>query len=305
MASTPQVIRPCRCQAAMGKVPAPPRRAKAGRRSPTQQSSMPPVPKVTLASPGRVQPWPISDACWSPAIPAMGGAPGRALAGPTTPLESTTAGRTLRGMRRASRMVSSHADPSPRESGDPGVAGVGDVQSTVRQGPRHPGVDGAEAEVAVAVGVGQVEEHGQLGGRFVGRHPDPLRLEGQAGPHRPQVLPADAGPHGDTGRPVPDDGRGALVGDPDAPDRAGGVQGGPGHLEDGTGHGGGVELDEGRRRGGREHLDVVDVVDGPVAVDRRGPHPRGADVDDEDAHGRPLTASRAPRTATGARACPG
>ena len=56
MASTPQVIRPWRCQAAMGNVPAPPRRGKSGRCVPTQQSSMPPVPKVTLANPGRVQP---------------------------------------------------------------------------------------------------------------------------------------------------------------------------------------------------------------------------------------------------------
>ena len=115
-ASTPQVRRPARCHATMGKVPAVPRRAKAGRPSPTHRSSMPPVPKVAFASPGRVQPCPTSDACWSPAMPHTTGDPVNAVAAPTAPDESTMAGSTVGGMRRASRMAWSHPDPSAASS---------------------------------------------------------------------------------------------------------------------------------------------------------------------------------------------
>ncbi len=305
MASTPQVMRPWRCQAAMGNVPAPPRRAKAGRSAPTQQSSMPPVPNVTLANPGRVQPWPTSDACWSPAIPAMGGAPGSALAGPTTPLESTTVGRTPRGMRKASRIVSFHAAASPHSPVTPALLASVTCRAPFDRVHATQVSTVPKQRSRLAVGVGQIEEHGQLGGRFVGRHPDPLGLQGQAGPDRPQVLPTDPGSDGDAGRPVPDDGGGPLVGDADAPDRSGGVESGTSHLENRGGHGGGVELDEGRGRRRGEDLDVVDVADGPVTVDGGGSDPRRPDVDDEDAHDDPLTASRALRTATGGRACPG
>ena len=63
---------------------------------------MPPVPKVIFARPGRMQPWPTSDACWSPAMPAIGGAPGEPVASPTTPVESTTRAAPTRGMLSAS-----------------------------------------------------------------------------------------------------------------------------------------------------------------------------------------------------------
>src|SRR6516162_3601583 len=59
---------------------------------------MPPLPNVALASPGSVQPWPTSDACWSPAIPQIGGAPGSAVAVPTAPDESTIAGMRISGI---------------------------------------------------------------------------------------------------------------------------------------------------------------------------------------------------------------
>src|SRR3712207_6999654 len=47
----------------------PPRWSNVGRSAPTHTSSMPPVPNVILAMPGRTQLWPTSEACWSPAMP--------------------------------------------------------------------------------------------------------------------------------------------------------------------------------------------------------------------------------------------
>ncbi len=73
---------------------------------------MPPVPKVALARPGRVHPWPTSDACWSPAIPAMGGRPGSSTASPATPVESTMVGSMEAGIRSSSKTAASHAEPS-------------------------------------------------------------------------------------------------------------------------------------------------------------------------------------------------
>ena len=58
---------------------------------------MPPLPKVIFARPGRTQPCPISDACWSPSSAAIGGDPGRAVASPHTPTESTTRGERRHG----------------------------------------------------------------------------------------------------------------------------------------------------------------------------------------------------------------
>ena len=72
--------------------------ADGGSPGPTHWSSIPPVPKVALARPGRVQPWPTREACWSPAMPQMGGAPGSAVAAPTAPDESTTAGIIGKGI---------------------------------------------------------------------------------------------------------------------------------------------------------------------------------------------------------------
>ena len=47
-------------------------------------------------------------------MPAMGGEPGSATASPTTPEESTTAGSTDEGTRRASSVGSDQPDPSER-----------------------------------------------------------------------------------------------------------------------------------------------------------------------------------------------
>ena len=50
------------------------------------------MPNVSLPSPGSTQPCPASEPCWSPTIAASGGAPGSAVAWPTTPNVSTIVG---------------------------------------------------------------------------------------------------------------------------------------------------------------------------------------------------------------------
>ena len=164
-----------------------------------QTSSIPPVPSVSFVAPGTTQPWPRSDACWSPARPPIGGAPGRAVASATTPAESTIAGSTSGGIRSASSTAGSQPDPSASEqAGHGGVAGIGDVGGAAGQRPGQPGVDRPEGQLAgrgpAPVGVGHVEEEGELGGRGVGGEVQPLGLEGQAHADGAEVLPADAGP---------------------------------------------------------------------------------------------------------------
>ena len=105
------------------------------------------------------------------------------------------------------------------------------------QGPRHPRVDGAEAQVALAVGVGDVEQDGELGGRGAGGDVDALGLQAEAHARGAQVLPADPGTHGDARGPVPQHRRRPLVGDAHRRHRpAGGGERGPGHLQGGGGH---------------------------------------------------------------------
>ena len=113
IASIPQVSLPLRLHATIGKVPPGPRRGKPGRSSPTHRSSIAPVPKVALARPGRTQPWPTSEACWSPASPRWAERPaGR------WPLRtrrwSPLGGRTPCGMRKhLEHRSSSHSAALP------------------------------------------------------------------------------------------------------------------------------------------------------------------------------------------------
>ena len=107
-ASSPHVTCPPRRQATIGNVPDGPLRANAGGLSPRQTSSIPPVPNVILAMPGRVQPWPMSDACWSPAMPAMGGEPGSADASPDHPRRVDDRRHHPAGMSSASRRGVDH-----------------------------------------------------------------------------------------------------------------------------------------------------------------------------------------------------
>ena len=155
---------------------------------------MPPVPNVILAGPGRTQPWPMSDACWSPAMPAIGGAPGErgGLA--------DGAGRV--DDRRASRRAGCAARRGPRwsqpvavaveQSGDRGVGGVGDVERALGQVPDDPGVDRADAEVAVAVGVGVSSRWPTLVADWLGARRSALALQHEAVADGAQVLPAEA-----------------------------------------------------------------------------------------------------------------
>ena len=175
------------------------------------------------------------------------------------------------------------------QAGHPGVRGVGDVQRTVGQDPGDPGVDGAEGQLPPLgprpVRVGEVEDGGQLGGRGVGCDPDALALQLEAGADRAQVLPAEARPDRLARRPVPHQGGGPLVGDPDGRHRAAVGQAAGGHLGDGRGDGRAVELDESGERGVGQDGHVVDVLDGGVGAHDGPAYARGADVDDQDAHG--------------------
>jgi hypothetical protein len=179
------------------------------------------------------------------------------------------------------------------------------------EGPGQPGVDGPEGELAglgpAPVGIGQVQQEGELGGRGVGGQAQALGLEGEAGPHRAQVLPAHAGADRGARRPLPADRRRPLVGDPHPGHRPGpGGQRLGGDLEGGAGQLGRVELDEVGHRGGGQHLAVHGG--GHLARFRhhRGPHPAGARVDGQHrarlAHG--VTGAgcgRRPRTRPGSR----
>ena len=183
------------------------------------------------------------------------------------------------------------------QPGHRGVAGIGDVEPTVRQRPRQPRVDRAEAQVARAVRVVRVQEGGELGGGLVGGQPDAV-LAGQreAVEHRAQVLPADGRGDGDAGGAIPQHGRGPLVGDADRIDRAALGEGGAGRGEHRGGHLGGVELDEPGERRARWQSLLVDVGDGGVGLDDGRPQAARPDVDDEDAHRLPLSAARAIRS---------
>ena len=111
-ASTPHVSSPSYDHATIGNVPLAVRFAVAGAALPVQTSSIPPVPNVIFARPGRTQPCPTNEACWSPASAAIGGEPGSADAAPITPDESTSEGRIDMGMPSSSHTRSFQPDPS-------------------------------------------------------------------------------------------------------------------------------------------------------------------------------------------------
>ena len=178
------------------------------------------------------------------------------------------------------------------QAGDAGVADVGGVDLALGEVPDDPGVDRADAEVAAAVGVGPVEQVGDLGGRLVGGEAQALALPDQAVGDGAQVLPAEAGGDGHAGGPLPDDGGGPLVGDADAVDRAGLGQAATGHGEGGVGHLPGVELDQPGHGGRGQHLHPVLGHDRGVGAHDRRPHAGRADVDDEDAHRSPPAGAR-------------
>ena len=169
-----------------------------------------------LGQPGRTQPWPTSDACWSPASAAMGGAPASAR-GRAEHAGRVDDPRAAPDAGCAARRAPWRPSPSPSGRASPVTAGVGQVGDVQRR-PR----DSCHAiQVSTvpthrsrrAIGVGRVEEVGGLGRRLVGGEPQPLALPDEAVADRAQVLPAEAGTDRLAGGPVPDDGRGPLVGD--------------------------------------------------------------------------------------------
>ena len=183
------------------------------------------------------------------------------------------------------------------ESGDPGVGCVGDVQRALATGSRPPTCRWCRRPVPPArTGTGR-------GRRCRGWRPAwwPRRW-GRSGSRRP----------GARGRCRPSAGPASPARDRPAcpvarshtrvearwlamPTAATGPPSArlcDGHLEHGRGDGRAVELDQTGERGVGEHRDVVDVLHGGVGADHRAPHPRGADVDDEDAHGQGTGAER-------------
>ena len=249
---------------------------------------MPPVPNVILARPGRVQPWPISDACWSPAMPGDGrrAGQGRRLADDAGRVDDRGQHR-----RRDAQGVEDRRRPSPSRRTcirpvTPALDGSVTCSVAARQRPRHPGVDGAEAQVAGAVGVGDVEEERQLGGRGCSgdrrmpwacstRHMPTVRWSCQPMPG-PDGLAGGAGPTRSSTpagwrcrRPRPGRRRPA----PPWPRR--GRRAASAAASNSTKPGAGDDGSTSR---------WCDVGDGGVGADDRGPHAAGADVDDEDAH---------------------
>ena len=283
----------------MGKVPAPPRLIRDGRsgRARCTGRACPPVPKVALASPGRVQPWPTREACWSPAMPQMGGAPGSAAATPSAPDESTIVGIIGNGIRSFSSSGSSHPIVAVDERRHGGVGGVGHVERVA------PGAAPPESVQATQLSTvpkqssprSARDRSGSTSSRMAitlvadalgaSRIPSAWRTR-----QVPTVRRSCQPMPGATGRPggaLPDDARRSLVGDADAGDRTSVLERGAGDLEDGVGHARRIELHQARCRRVGQQGDVVFVLDGGVGSDDGGPHARGADVDDQDAARRP------------------
>jgi hypothetical protein len=306
MASSPQVIVPSRRQAMIGMVPAGPRAAWSGRRWPMHWSSMPPVPKVALACPGRVHPWPMSEACWSPAIPAMSGRPVRARADPDRPRRVDDGGHhRARGCAAPRAPRSLHPDPSaadepvtpalvasvtwrsPPTASTPPRCRPCRRHSSPRSagtGPDRPSSRSAATLVADALGAIRI----------------PWAWSSRQVPTVRRSCQPSRGPTGHPGGAVPHDGRRPLVGDPHRLDRPSLGQRRRGHLHHRVGHGHRVELDQPGERGCREHRHVVDVLDGAVG---RTTAPRTPEVPTSTT--RMLTARAPPRTGLASPSLPG
>ncbi len=151
IASRPQTSSSPRRQATIGNVPAGPLVGNGGRSGPTTRSSIPPVPKVIFAGPGTTQPWPMSDACWSPAMPhTIGGAGQRGgLADGAAGVDQRRHGR-LRDAEPFEHGAVPAGGVGGQQTGDGGVGDVGGVDPALGEVPQDPGVDGADAQVAAA-----------------------------------------------------------------------------------------------------------------------------------------------------------
>ena len=247
--------------------------------------------------------------CWSPTSAAMGGAPSRAVAGAEDAggVDDGRAG-CARGMRSASRTLSSQPLASPRSSPvTRRVGGVGDVEGALGEVPGQPGVDGADAQVAAC---------GRDRPSRGGRRPWWPRRSGRGGCRRPGARgtcrrcagPASRCP-GPTGSPVARshtmvDARWLVM--PTASTGPASASTGRASSRAVGGHDGGVELAPARARA---------TTAATAGAPRRRwwrraapPRPAGRScrLDDEDGHGRVLSAhSRWRRTGRAGRACRG
>ena len=188
------------------------------------------------------------------------------------------------------------------------MQGVAPRAGAAREDPRHPAVHRAEAQLA---GRGPVRS-GSTASRMaislvadaLGARRMPSAWRARQVTDRAQVLPPDARCQRLPRGPLPHDARRPLVGDAHGLDRPAVAQGGLGHVEDGLGHQRGVELHQARRRGVGQDRGVVHMVDRGIGSHDRGTHPRGADIDDEDAPSLPLMTRATARTGRAGRACP-
>lgn len=248
------------------------------------------MPNVALVWPGARQDWPSRLACWSPTRPVSGGAPGSAVQAPDS------AGRVHDARQRRGRDLQRVEDVlvppvaiGGRHAGRGGVGDVDDVLGARRKRPGHPRVDRPEREVAV-VAPGAVEQMRELGCGRIGREAQSAVLQRQADADRAEILPADAGSDRRARDPIPDDRRGALVGDADGLHHFA-VHRFVGHFESGCGEGLGVDLDEAGGRGGAGQWAVRQPAQLRVWIDEGGAHAARADVDHQDAHGQRTTPS--------------
>ena len=247
---------------------------------------MPPVPKVILARPGRTQPWPTSDACWSPAMPQIGGAPSSAVASGPWPDDSMTSGRLASGMRSASSSSVLHARPSEVRS-PVSAALVGSVTwaaPPVRcQAIQLSTVPTQRSRVRS--GSARSSRYCALVAETLGARWKPCSRSTR---HSPIVRRSCQPMPGPTGSPVLRshtmvDARWLAM--PTASTGPPRGEAGPCRVERG-----GAPSRRRRTRRSRapgedgQHLAVVDVGDGRVRPDDRGPHAAGADVHDEDRH---------------------
>ena len=172
IASAPHVRCPPRLQATIGNVPCSLRRADGGARRAGAHVEHPAGTERDLGQTGSHAA--LADEA-APAgrrrAPPIGGAPGKRgrLAEDAGRVDD---GRQHlhRDAQRGARLGRPRGCVARQQTGDGRVRRIGDVHRAAGQHPRNPGVDGAEAQVAVAcAGSTLFEQPGDLGRRLVGR----------------------------------------------------------------------------------------------------------------------------------------
>ena len=180
-----------------------------------------PVPYVAFASPGAKQPWPKSAACWSPAIPATGSVTPRNDASAADPGRGDDLGKHgAVDPEQGEQLVVPLARREIEQHRPRRVRHVGDVRRPARQLPHEPRVDRPERELRLRL-LDPRQDPLELRRREVRVGDEPRSLADQRGRQLraalggAPVLPDDRGMHRPAGAPLPDDGRLALVRDPD------------------------------------------------------------------------------------------